>query len=556
MSFSQTDRDYFTLENDVKKICNTKSNSFHKAHIYFFKEENDSAYFYSNQSYNEIKEPVKVNYLDFISGVSAFYKGFYNIAKNKLENIPNDFKYQYLVDYNFGNIALNTKQYREALIFFTSTLNSNKVQSKKRLKRIYHNIGVCHLHLKDYFSSEKFLLKELEISQNEKDTLSIIYSKLDLGNLNYEQYKDEIAIPYFKESYQLATLYTDIKAKQTTANNLAIVEKNRKRYKESTNYYTEYVKWKDSIWNRDKISQLLEKDKQIALVAKDKEIAAQKAIAIKQEERAQLFVIILSIILLFLALLFYLYRVKIKQHTIINSQKKQLESLNTTKNYLLSVISHDLRTPIHTIKANHKKISILLKDNLCEDAITLHKKNTSISEGASQLLNNILNWALQQSNQLLFIPETHFLNLLIDSILIDFRPIGLVKNILILTIFEDSESQVFLDKELFKIGFRNLIDNAIKYTPESGTIEIKTTFNDTMCILTITDTGKGMSQDILNIVNDYNTLTTEKMDRSKGLGLGLVLSKTLIIKNKGTFKIKNNPNKGIMITIKLPVKKV
>ena len=556
-SFGQSDGDNFSLEMQIKSICQKKFKDFHKAHMYFFSRHVDSSFFYSSQAYNKISETSEaLPYLNYMYGVNAIDKKFFSLADKKLKQIPGDFEYQYLVHYNRGNIALNRKHYNKALTYYTLSLNSNKVQSNDRLKRIYHNIGVCHLHLKNYDASEKFLLKELNISQKEKDTLSTIYSKLDLANLFYEQYKDDIAIKYFKEAYELAALFSDIRAKQITSENLAIVEKNRKHYEESTFYYAEYVKWKDSIWNRDKISQLLEKDKEIALLTKNKEIAIQKEIALKQKERIQLFVMLLFIIMLFLGVLFYLYRIKIKQNTVIKAQKEQLEHLNATKNYLLSIISHDLRTPIHTLKTNIKKLTDLLNNDLIQEAIQLNYKNVGISESTSGILNNILNWALQQNDQLLFIPETHFINLLILPILKDFESIAEAKNIRITTRFEDSENPVILDKELFKIAIRNLIDNAIKYTPGGGSIEVKTSFKAAGCELTLKDSGQGMPPDILNMINNYDILTIEKIDRSKGLGLGLVLSKTLILKNKGTFEIKNNTNKGITITMKLPIKDV
>ena len=402
-SYSQLNKDETLLINSLEKICLGKFKNFHKAHSFFSEKEIDSSFFYSSQAYNSIPNNAEITpYLDYIYGVNAVDKKFFSLAQKKLKNIPSTFPYQYLVDYNLGNIALNTKQYKKALEYFSSTINSNNIQSINILQRVYHNIGVCHLHLKNYASAEKFLFKELDIASKEKDTLSIIYSKLDLGNLYYEQYKDEIAISYFKEAYQLATLFSDIKTKQITSQNLAIVEKNRKRYKESTTYYTEYIKWKDSIWNRDKISQLLEKDKQIALIKKEKEITVQKEIAIKQKERIQLFVIILIIGLLLFGVLFYLYRIKIKQNALISSQKEELERLSVTKNYLLSVISHDLRSPTNSMVRQQNKLmeQIVKQDFLAAKKTT--RSSIKLVKGLQHLLNNALNWALEENNKLIF----------------------------------------------------------------------------------------------------------------------------------------------------------
>ncbi|WP_298547850.1 ATP-binding protein [uncultured Aquimarina sp.] len=553
--FAQKDKDYSDLKKNIEKICKKNITSFHKAHIFYFNQQIDSSFIYSSQAYNQLSDTTEIrNYLDYIYGVSALEKKFNSIALEKLESIPNSFPYKYLVDYNLASISLENREYNKALNYYNSVIKSNRIQSTNKLKRAYHNIGLCYLHLKKYPESEKFLLKELKISQNEKDTLSIIYAKLDLGNLFYEQYKDTEAIQYFEEAYHVAQLFSNITAKQNTAQNMAVVEKNRKRYKESVDYYTEYIKWKDSLWNRDKISALLEKDKQIAVAVKEKEVFAQKQITKKQKERIQLFVIAFIIISVFLGALLYLYRIKIKQNKFINLQRQQLEESNNTKNYLISVISHDLRTPINLLKNNHKKLSDLLEINNINSAKNLNNENTSIAKSTSQLLDNILNWALQQSDQLLFNPETHPIEVLVDAILFDFRPLASAKNIELNTKYLSSNAQVFLDKELFKIAFRNLIDNAIKYTPNGGKITIETSIQNKECILKIRDSGTGMPSKVLDIINNYKVLTIEKIDRSKGLGLGLLLSKTLITKNKGTFTLSNNDNLGMTVAIGLLIK--
>ncbi|GAA3630645.1 tetratricopeptide repeat-containing sensor histidine kinase [Flavivirga jejuensis] len=555
--FSQKNEDHFALENSIKKVCKGKYTNFHKAHTFFFEKKKDSAFLYSSQALNDfIEESEITDYLNYIHGVNAYEKKFFSIAQKKLKTISSTFPYKYLVDYNLANIALNNNKYEEALHHYNVVINYNKIQSSHTLKRMYHNVGICYLHLKKYPESEKFLLKELSIAQNTKDTLSAIYAKLDLGNLYYQQYKDNKAISYFNKAYTLAKLFSNIEAKQATAKNMAVVEKNRKHYKKSVDYYIEYGKWRDSLWNRDKISELLEKDKQITVAVKDKEIFIQKEIAKKQKGRVQLFAISFIIVFLFLATLLFLYRIKIKQHKLINTQKQQLEKLNTTKNYLLSVISHDLRTSVNLLKNNHKNLSELLNINDTEAAILLNNENTSISESTSQVLDNILNWALQQNDQLLFMPEAHPIEILIDAILFDFKPLAITKNIELVTIHKNSDALVLLDKELFKIAFRNLIDNAIKYTQKGGKISIETSILDKEFILKIKDTGVGMSPTILDVINNYEALTVEKIEKSKGLGIGLQLSKTLITKNNGTFKIVNNPDVGITVFLKFPIQEI
>ncbi len=552
--YSQTKNDFY-LENNKQILCNEDYVVLQKAYTFFINSKIDSAYIYANQLLNKQKIPSHIkDYANYIFADCAIEKKMLTLAKARLDDISDSFPYKYLVDFDLGVIAQERSEFEKAIIYFKSSLNSTQIHETNKKKMIFHNLGICHLHLEEYKESEYFLLKELNTSKKDSDTLSIIYAKLDLGNLFYVQYRDNIAITYFKEAYELAKKFNNLKAKQVTAQNMAVVEKNRAQYKESVLYYEEYTRWKDSIWNIDKISVLLEKDKEIALAAKQKEITRQEDIAKKQKERMQLFMIMAIIIFLFLTILFYMYKVKVKQNQLIKHQKQQLENLNTTKNNLLSVISHDLRTPLNIININHKKIANSLKSQNLDEAIVLNNKSAEYSTGATQILNNVLNWALQQNDQLLWVPEIHPIEILVSSIVWDYRDIATTKNIMIYEAYADLSMSIYVDKELFKIAVRNLIDNAIKYTPVNGSITIGTSKINQNCILTIKDTGIGISSEIMNIINNHDQLTIEKIDRSKGLGLGLLLSKTLTKKNNGTFTVTNNNDSGVTITLGFPIK--
>ncbi|AXT62641.1 hypothetical protein D1816_20545 [Aquimarina sp. AD10] len=545
------------FDTSILEICQTSGHNalFHKSIHNFLNNQIDSTYINISEFLLQRKKTTLSDYAYYLKGSCAVKKKLWSQAKESFSQISDTFQFNYLKKLKLGIIHTNQKEYKKALSFFNEwESEGEKTEKDSNYGSIYHNIGICHLHLKNYKKATAYLYKERNLAKKKNDTLSIIYATKDIANAYYEQYLDDKAIPLFKEAYTLAKTQSSFELKENTTLNMAVVEKNRKRYKESVEYYVEYIQWKDSLWNRDKISSLLKKDKQIALAVKDKEVAVQKEITNKQKERIQLVTISLIGALLFLTLLFYLYRIKTKQHILITTQKEQLENLNSTKNYLLSVISHDLRTPVNTLKKQHKKVTELLKINDINEAITLNTKSEAISENTAQTLNNILNWALEQNNQLLCMPENHHIKILIDALVFDFTPLALSKNISLSTSFDNPSIKVCLDKELFKIAFRNLIDNAIKYTPEGGNIWIQTILTPEHCIITIKDTGIGMSSEVLHTINTYESLTIEKIDRSKGLGLGLVLSKTLITKNKGELTIANNTDKGITITLELPLK--
>ncbi len=552
-SFSQIDEEDYQLLLDIEKFHIDKQSNFYKACTFYFNRQIDSSFFYSSQAYQEVTSNTTIaNYLSYIYGATALDKKFYALAQNELERISTSFKYKYLVDNRLGQISLHKKKYNKALNYYNAVLQTNKMKSKQKLKVLFHNIGLCHLHLKQYDQSETFLLKELGIAERDNDTLGIICAKVDIGNLFYEQYKDEKAITYFKSAYNLAQLFSSIKLKQNTAQNMAIVEKNRQHYKESVDYYNESIKWKDSLWNRDKISQLLEKDKQIAIAVKEKEISKQKELTEEQNKRINLFIVVIITILILLGALLFLYRIKIKQNQLINSQKEQLETLNSAKNYLFSVISHDLRSPVNTLKKQHNQLIQDISDNNMDHVKKTAHNVTSITEGMHHLLNNVLHWALEQSKQLFFNKRTAAINPIIQHVIFNFKTLAETKQIDLKTRLKDSVL-VNIDTESFKIVLRNLIDNAIKYTPENGTVSIETKTNAENCFIEVKDSGVGISEDQLKRINALKEISIDKIDRSKGIGLGLLLCTTLIKKNGGKFDIESKPNHGTKMIVTLPM---
>ncbi len=552
--FAQVKSDISILYDIGDRTCSKNINEIVcKAYTFYKLKSHDSCYVFSEKAltYNTLNSETK-DFLNYISGYSAINKGLYKKALVNFNSIPDTSKIKNLKNFQLGRVFLSLEKFDQSIKNYT-IWEANNTNFETSLKRVgYHNLALSYIHLKSYIKAKEYFDKEIALI-GANDTISAIRAKMDLANVYYNQYLDDKAIPLFKEAYDLSVLYSDIELKHNASKNMAIVEKNRKNFEASVKYFNEYVKWKDSIWNRDRIWELTEKDKQIVVAQKQKEIALQDEKLKRQKVVQKGLLTGGTILIAFLSILSILYKKLHKQNGLITDQKDQLEGLNSTKNYLLSVISHDLRTPVKTIRNNHKQLSKLLEANHTQEALALNQKNTSVSETTSQVLDNILNWALQQNNQLLFVPEFHAIEILISAVLYDFQPIAISKGITLNTMVTDYDLQVYVDKELFKIAFRNLIDNAIKYTPQGEKVTVEVAKQNEKCRVEVRDSGNGMPLEILETINNYKTLTIEKIERSQGLGLGLLLSKTLIIKNSGTFKVANNAESGVSVTLELPL---
>ena len=546
--FSQNDADYVALQKDIKKENIKGLVNFQKACKFFFEKQRDSSFLYSSQAYNTaIKNPKVKNYLNLIYGINAYHKKAFSLAEKQLKELPSNFTYNYLVNYTLGNLNLENKKYETALSYYKLLLDTNYIQSPERRSDLYHNVGACYIFLEEYANAESYFIKESSLIKP-TDTLSIIYNKTDLANAYYLQYKDSMAIPAFKEAYRLASLLSNIQAKASTSKNLASVEFELKKYKQSALFYKKHLKWKDSLNNINNMSKLLEKDKQLALALKKKEIDAEKEINKKQQQLINLCVTIIVIVVLFLCILYYLYHAKQKQNRIINAQNTALAQLNNTKNYLFSVISHDLRSPINVLAKQQDK---LLKHIEAQDLVKIKNhssKTVKLAKSLQHLTNNVLNWSLEQNEKVIFDKKIWGLSPIINQVLADFKTLAAVKQITINTTFNDTIN-VNVDRESLKIILRNLIDNAIKYTPENKTICITTTNSKNDTFFEIKNDGEGISKEQLSKIKELNELEIDQINRSKGVGLGLLLCTTLTKKNDAVLKVESEQGKNTTVRI-------
>ncbi|WP_162200436.1 tetratricopeptide repeat-containing sensor histidine kinase [Kordia jejudonensis] len=530
-----------------------KDTYFNEARSSFLQEKWDSTLVYTaKQLVLKNNDPELTNYCHFFRGYSFQEKKLFEQAEQSFLKITPDFYFYYHSKAFLGGNALEQHKFEKAIAYYKSVEHLKTDQDLFLEKsRVEHNIGLCYLHLQQFDKAEYYLLKSTKMHETANDTINLVSSYGDLANLYYEQYKDEKAIPYFEKAYQLSKYVSSFNVKATTALNMSIVEENKKQYANALSYRKEFEQWNDSVNNQNKIWNTVQSEKQIAILEKDKDFRILEAYNnVKIAERNG-FIYSSIFLLILLGAGTYLYREKIKATKIINDQKKALNELNTTKDYLFSVVSHDLRSPVNALRKQHHKLQQQVVAQDFESLQATIETSTNISESMYGLLTNILHWSLEQRKQLLFQPKVSSLQPIITQVIFDFESLAAAKNI-VLTIAIDNTIMANFDRESLKIILRNLIDNAIKYTPEAGTIEIHTSQTELHSHITIKDTGIGFSQEQLNLISNLKEITISNIDRAKGVGLGLLLCTTLATKNNGELRMTNNKTIGATITIVLP----
>lgn len=532
-------------------ICSASLNkSFCKVLEFYKKDNYDSCYVYSSRLIESTQNKFELNILNYFQGVSAFNKRLFDKAHESFLKI-NEPRLNVLKYLKLGGIYLHTKRYDKALDNFKLWEGNNLKTDTLLMKFAYHDIGLCYIHKKSYLKAKEYFDKEFSLIK-EIDTASIIKAKMDLANVYYNQYLDDDAIPLFLESYNLANEFSDVELKQNSSLNMAVVERNRKHYKESVEYYREFIRWKDSLFNRDRIWELAEKDKQITVAQKDSEIKIQDEKLKTQRVVQNALIFGASGLLIFLALLGFFYKKLQKQNSLITKQKEDLAIANKTKNYLFSVVSHDLRSPMNTIKHQHLQLKKHIAYNNLEGIKEANNSAITVTESTSHLLNNVLHWSLEQNNQMVFEQKEYPFKPIVEHVLYDYENLIEANDVEIKTNYIKN-SLIKADRESLKIVLRNLLDNSVKYMNGKGEISIEMGVdNEDYAFVSIQDTGIGISKERLARINSLKDVSIDKINRSEGVGLGLILCQTLVKKNDGILTFDSEEGKGTKVTIQLP----
>jgi two-component system sensor histidine kinase/response regulator len=178
------------------------------------------------------------------------------------------------------------------------------------------------------------------------------------------------------------------------------------------------------------------------------------------------------------------------------------------------------------------------------------------AQAAVTLLDNLLYWGRSQADELKASPLELDLGILVTEVKALYTYIAMQKGIK-LTSSIPPGTVAFADKSLLTIIIRNLVSNAIKFTPAKGTVSILAQTEGDKVHISVSDTGIGIKPEILEQFREEGQLTSSMgTDKEIGTGLGLQLVSDLVTKNHGILKVESSPDKGSTFTFTLPIKKI
>lgn len=387
-------------------------------------------------------------------------------------------------------------------------------------------------------------------------------SKIELLNGMAEAYlglkKDDISQRYALEAFEISKSIKFMEGMQKCAKTLYTIHKNKNDYATALAYHELFQQMSDTLTrsdNRKSLTMLqtkLQHDKQREdLILKNKQALA------KQWNYVYAALVMLLILVIIIILIQRGKKIqkdlntKLKrQKQVLQQRESELKLTNRTKDKLFSIIAHDLRGPIGALQ----DLLQLFRDGDIKKSEFLEyipKLRNDVGHIAFTL-NNLLSWGESQLKGAATHPSTVPVENLVTENINLLSEIANSKGIKFVNKVPENTLS-WVDSHQIDIVIRNLISNALKFTPEKGTITIDAKEINNLWQISVQDTGVGM--DLVtqkNLFGKNNFSTTYGTNNEKGTGLGLSLSKEMVEKNKGTIWMESTLGKGTCFYFTVP----
>jgi len=232
----------------------------------------------------------------------------------------------------------------------------------------------------------------------------------------------------------------------------------------------------------------------------------------------------------------------------IETNNTQLELVNSEKNKLFSIVAHDLRSPLASIQSYLELLTAYSLPDAEKKEIEL--KLLNLTKNTSNMMTNLLSWSksqlegVQVNLQVLNVEKILTDMLKVEGNIAHEKGIDLVHHL-------SHDIYAMADPNMLVLIVRNLVSNAIKFTDKGGIIEVMVEL-DSECLITITDSGKGISLEDQDYVFSLKAKSTYGTNNEKGVGLGLILCKEFVELQQGTINFVSVPGQGTSFVVSLP----
>ena len=459
------------------------------------------------------------------------------------------------------------KEYDKALNLYFNVLDKMSI-SKVDSARLLMNIGSIYVATLENKNAEEYFTKSLKLREELGDYKAVVNAYNNLGQLYLSNRSFDRSHYYLRKSYAYAVDNKMDNVIIPSSYNLVELYMNMNKVDSALKYFHIYVDLREKVAKEDVKKQLIELDKKYKTLEKDNQIAQLEKEDALNHSRLKTQNIILAIVASFLLILLVVgYLIERQRKELVQSRRRllrqkedisgmneQLRVSNLAKDRILSVIGHDLRGPVGGLK-ELIELYMELPEHDPQDIQNLLKAAREASTSTYHLLENLLSWANSQRGEIVYNPvATPLLPLvkqtvqLLDSS-INPRQVSFEYDI-------PGALVVNVDLNMLRTIIRNLVSNALKYSPEKGVIKIQVFNENSQLKFCVCDQGMGMTADeTKDIFKKKETYFIGSEMTAKGTGLGLILCKEFVERHGGTIWIKSKKDVGTQVWFSIPHKR-
>lgn len=493
--------------------------------------------------YNDMEDPER-----------AIYYLQTSLEMAEIENSKSDILRARL---NLGNALSNNEQYEEALENYELAEGLFlELRPQVPPAILLHNQGSTLAKMGRYEEGEELMLESLELTEQMGILEGSYYNYLVLGSMYLDTGRLKKSVRFLSNASSAAERIRNAEYKLNAIEKLNQAYSRLGEFEEAYRVLNEYNVLSDSLSDLDKERKLEDLKSQLELNRQSEINRLLEDKQVQQERRIQFQVILIFsggvIIALIIVLLFMMKKTSKEREemlTTLKEQKAELEEVNSSKDKLFAIISHDLRSPLTSMQG----ILYMMKNNLIsrdEVELMVNEMEGSIQKNLN-VMEDLLVWAKEQLSGVEMNLKPIDLKKVTDDVVVGQEFVADKKGVKIIQKVPQNMT-VLADLNALKMVIRNVVYNAIKFTDKGDIIEISTSESENTTQLLIKDSGIGIPEEAKDKIFDSKNWTREGTQNEKGTGFGLSISKDFVERMNGRIWFESEEGVGTSFFIELP----
>lgn len=474
---------------------------------------------------------------------------------------------------NIGLILYDKQVYDSALYYFREVLEKLDPDSLHTddelhvLSGVYNNLALVYTDLDEHRMALQYLYQGLDIAWKLGDQFYVGSVFTNLGSIFGNLQQQDSALYYLHRALRIAKQMGFKHLELEVYDELARLHADMGSYASAYNWLLRYDTVYKAVFNEQQAEKTAQLRARYEQEISEREIEQLQAESQVQRMLNKVFIIFFVVIVVLVIII----TINLRSRKIANQQlaeqnlqisnaieklsesEKELQVLNKSKDRIFSVVAHDLRNPVAAVTG----FSELLYDNFEQFPVETQKEYLlQITQGTlriQNLLENLLIWARSQMKAVKYNPADLKLRSVVDECVRELKA-NLDHKKIACSVKIERKCLVFADKAMIHTVFRNLIMNAVKFSFPGGKIYITSRNEAGMCYVSVEDEGIGIQPEIQNKLFDANeVVSTPGTTGESGSGLGLVICREFLERNKGSIRVESEPGNGATFIMGIPL---